>query len=116
IAATLADLHAALGDRDVVIERELTKRFETIARIPLAGARAWVEADADRRRGEFVLLVEGRPVESAPALDPRAVLEALLAELPVKQAVALAVTLTGARRNELYALALEVKGRSKGSE
>ena len=109
IAGTLADLHAALGDRDVVIARELTKRFETIARVPLAEARAWVDADADRRRGEFVLLVEGRPVEAAPALDPRAVLETLLAELPLKQAVALAVALTGARRNDLYALALELK-------
>ena len=109
IAATLADLHAALGDRHVVIARELTKRFETIARVPLAEARAWVEADADRRRGEFVLVVEGRPVASSSALDPRAVLATLLAELPVKQAVALAVTLTGGRRNELYALALELK-------
>ena len=109
IAATLADLHEAFGDRDVVIARELTKRFETIARVPLAGARAWVEADDDRRRGEFVLLVEARAVESAPAFDPRRVLEVLLAELPVKQAVALAVAITGARRNELYALALELK-------
>ncbi len=109
IAQTLADLHAALGERDVVIARELTKRFETIARVPLAEARAWVEADADRQRGEFVLLVEGRPVERSAGLDPRAVLEALLAELPLKQAVSLATKLTGARRNELYAMALELK-------
>lgn len=110
VAATLADLHAALGERDVVIARELTKKFETIARLPLAGARAWVEADDDRRRGEFVLVVEGRPVEAAgPALDPRRLLETLLAELPVKQAVALAVKLTGAKRNDLYALALQLK-------
>ena len=79
----------------MVIARELTKRFETIARVPLAEARAWVEADADRRRGEFVLVIEARPVEPSSALDPRAVLEALLAELPVKQAVALAVEITG---------------------
>ena len=116
IAATLADLHAALGARDVVIARELTKRFETIARVPLAEARAWIEADADRQRGEFVLVVEGRPVAASSALDPRAVLEVLLAELPVKQAVALAVAITGARRNEVYALALEIKGQSRGSE
>jgi len=109
VAQTLADLHAALGDRDVVIARELTKKFETIARVPLAGARAWIEADPDRTKGEFVLVVEGRAVERAPAMDPRKVLEVLLAELPVKQAVALAVKLTGAKRNALYALALEVK-------
>jgi 16S rRNA (cytidine1402-2'-O)-methyltransferase len=109
IAQTLADLHEAFGGRDVVIARELTKRFESIVRLPLAGARVWIEADPDRMRGEFVLLVEGRPVERRPALDLRAVLEKLLAEVPVKQAVSLAVALTGARRNEAYAMALELK-------
>ena len=112
IAATLEDLHAALGARDVVIAREITKKFETIARVPLATARAWIEADPDRVRGEFVLVVEGRPVEAAPAIDSHAVLDALLGELPLKQAVALAVRITGAPRNELYALALERKGRA----
>ena len=109
LAQTLGDLHAALGERDVVVARELTKKFETIARVPLAGARAWAEADDDRRRGELVLVVEARPVEAASALDPRKVLATLLAELPVKQAVALAVKLTGGKRNELYALALSLK-------
>ncbi len=108
IAQTLADLHAQLGERDVVIGRELTKHFETIARVPLAEARAWVEADADRRRGEFVLVVEGREPR-ASGLDPRTVLQALLAELPLKQAVALAAKITGARRNALYAMALDMK-------
>jgi 16S rRNA (cytidine1402-2'-O)-methyltransferase len=109
VAQTLADLHAALGERDVVIARELTKKFETIARVPLAEARAWIEADPDRTRGEFVLVIEGRAVERGTAVDPRKVLATLLAELPVKQAVALAVKLTGGKRNELYALALELK-------
>jgi 16S rRNA (cytidine1402-2'-O)-methyltransferase len=109
-AQTLADLHVALGDRDVVIARELTKKFEAIARVPLAGAREWIEADPDRTRGEFVLVVEGRPVEQTSALDPRKVLATLLAEVPLKQAVALAVKLTGGKRNDLYALALEIIG------
>ncbi len=109
IAQTLGDLHAALGERDVVIARELTKRFETIARVPLAEARAWVEADPDRQRGEFVLVVEARPVEHQAAFDVDRVLATLLAELPVKQAVALAVKLTGAKRNEIYAKALAMK-------
>jgi 16S rRNA (cytidine1402-2'-O)-methyltransferase len=112
IAQTLGDLHDALGDRDVVIARELTKKFETIARVPLASARAWAEAEPDRRRGEFVLVIEGRPVEDTSAVDPRVVLETLLAALPLKQAVALAVKLTGGKRNELYALALEMKSGS----
>ena len=109
IARTLVDLHEAFGERDVVIARELTKRFESIVRLPLSAARDWIEAEEDRRRGEFVLLLEGRAVERGAALDPRAVLEKLVAELPVKQAVSLAVALTHAPRNELYAMALELK-------
>jgi 16S rRNA (cytidine1402-2'-O)-methyltransferase len=42
------------------------------------------------------------------------VLEALLAQLPVKSAVALAVKLTGGKRNELYEAALKIKDNSKG--
>ncbi|HLX22188.1 MAG TPA: 16S rRNA (cytidine(1402)-2'-O)-methyltransferase [Usitatibacter sp.] len=112
ISQTLGDLHEALGDRVVVIAREITKRFETIAKVPLAGARAWVDADEDRRRGEFVLVIEGRAPVVRDPLDPATVLAALLAELPVKQAVALAVKITGGKRNALYAIALELKGRS----
>ena len=106
IEATLADLHAALGERDVVVCRELTKRFETIARVPLAQALDWARADDNRSRGEFVLVVEGRPVEAAPSVVPLHVLEVLLAELSVKQAAALAAKITGANRSELYQMAL----------
>jgi 16S rRNA (cytidine1402-2'-O)-methyltransferase len=109
IVATLGDLHAALGERDVVVCREVTKKFETITRVPLAGAVAWIEADPDRQRGEFVLVIEGRPVEDTTALDPRKVLATLLEEVPLKSAVTMAAKLTGGKRNELYALALEMK-------
>ena len=110
ISQTLGDLHAALGDRDVLIAREITKRFETITKVPLAEAQAWVDGHDDRRRGEFVLVIEGHAPESHDAFDPRAVLKALLADLPVKQAVALAVKITGGKRNDLYAMALGMKG------
>ena len=109
VVETLTALHAALGDRDVVIARELTKRFETITRMRLADAAAWVAADEDRHRGEFVLVVEGRAVERSDGADAHAVLETLMTELPLKQAVALAVKLTGAKRNDLYQLALSLK-------
>jgi 16S rRNA (cytidine1402-2'-O)-methyltransferase len=39
-----------------VIAREITKRFETITRVPLAGAVAWLNENPDRSRGEFVLV------------------------------------------------------------
>ena len=109
VAETLADLHEALGERDVVIARELTKRFETITKRPLAGASAWVGEDENRERGELVLVIEGRAAQAKTANDPQVLLEVLLAELPLKQAVSLATRISGGKRNELYALALKMK-------
>jgi 16S rRNA (cytidine1402-2'-O)-methyltransferase len=108
VAETLGDLHASLGDRDVVLAREITKRFETIERVPLAKAAAWVAENPDRTRGEFVLVIEGKPPADS-ANDPLPVLEALLAQLPLKSAVALAAKITGGRRNALYQAALKMK-------
>lgn len=113
VVDTVRDLHAFLGERDLVIARELTKKFESIHRVALGEAAAWLEADDDRRRGEFVLVVEGRPVPRREGLDEDAVLGALLAEVPLKQAVAIAAKLTGGKRNALYERALALRDQPK---
>jgi 16S rRNA (cytidine1402-2'-O)-methyltransferase len=97
------------GARDVVIARELTKLFETVHACRLAEARTWLAADANRQRGEFVLVVSGAPATPDDGRETRRVLEALLAELPVKTAVKVAAQITGAPRNALYAAALELQ-------
>lgn len=113
VGATLADLHAALGDRDVVIARELTKRFESIVRVPLREAAAWLADDADRSRGEFVLVVEGREPAQA-GVEAARVIEVLADALPPSQAAALAAKITGESRGDLYRAALERSGRQRG--
>ena len=95
--------------REIVIARELTKMFEQIARMPLADASAWLAADANHQRGEFVLVVSGPPPRSGMDAETERVLSALLAELPVKQAAKLAAEITGQPKNALYARALELK-------
>lgn len=112
VEATVADLAARLEpQREMVIARELTKLFEEIARLPLAAAPAWLAADANRRRGEFVLLVSAPP-PPREGIDAEAerILKLLLAELPVKQATKLAAEITGQPKNDLYARALEIRG------
>jgi 16S rRNA (cytidine1402-2'-O)-methyltransferase len=110
IAATLDALVAALGaGREIAIARELTKRFESIHRCRLGDAPAWLAADADRARGEFVLIIGAPATEAASRAgeaDGQRALAVLLSELPLAQAVRLAARLTGAPRNTLYAQAL----------
>jgi 16S rRNA (cytidine1402-2'-O)-methyltransferase len=115
IEAAVADLEAVLGgNRSIVIARELTKLFETLHACTLAEAPAWLAADANQRKGEFVLLVEGADAKAEPdSASAKRALEALLAELPLKQAVDLAVKITGGKKNELYKQALAMKNRNR---
>ena len=74
---------------------------------------AWVKADPNRERGEFVVLVEGAPAETdAAEAEGERVLQILLAELPVKQAAALTAQITGLKKNALYDRALQIKSAS----
>ncbi len=98
------------GERRIVIARELTKMFEQIQVCKLSGAADWLRENDDHRRGEFVLLVEGRDEEAGTRDDDsERVLGILLRELPLKQAVKLAAEITGAKKNALYDRALELK-------
>jgi 16S rRNA (cytidine1402-2'-O)-methyltransferase len=112
VTECVADLAAVLGgEREIVIARELTKMFEAIHRCRLDQAGAWLAADANRQRGEFVLIVSGGQAEALEGLPAEAerVLRLLLAELPLKQSAALAAAISGARKNELYARALALR-------
>jgi len=104
------DMSTALGpERVLVIARELTKLFEQIHRCRLGEAAAWLREDTDRQRGEFVLIAEGNAARRESAkLDWERVLTTLLAELPLAHAVKLACELTGARKNVVYARALQL--------
>jgi 16S rRNA (cytidine1402-2'-O)-methyltransferase len=108
LAAALAEAAPA---RPLTLCRELTKQFETVATMPAGALPAWLAADANRQRGEFVLVLHAQAADDPGEFDPAALhtLEVLQRELPLKQAVALAAEISGAPRNALYALALSKK-------
>jgi len=80
----------------------------------LTDAVDWLNADTNQQRGEFVLLVHPEVLEKAEGLDEETlrILQRLLQELPLKQAVALATDITGQKKNELYEAALALKAAS----
>lgn len=111
IESLLQGLAEACGPRSVTVCRELTKQFETVVTLPADALPAWLAEDTNRARGEFVVVVHALApaADEAGANDHDATLRTLMAELPLKQAVALAAELTGAPRNALYARALVLK-------
>lgn len=110
IADTVADLVTVFGgEREIVFARELTKTFEEIHACSLSEAVAWIGADPNRERGEYVLIMSGAPEQEKSAVETQRVLEVLLLELPVKQAAKLAAQITGEKKNHLYELALKLR-------
>lgn len=112
IKALLELLAEVCPVQTVTVCRELTKQFETVHTALAASLPAWLAADAQRERGEFVLVLHAvAPSASDDSLPESALraLKALMPALPLKQAVSLAAELSGAPRNALYELALQWK-------
>lgn len=107
----LQDMAAVLPiERGVVIARELTKLHETIVKLPLAEMVELVENDANMRKGEFVVIVEGAEKidvsDNAITPEQERILKLLLAECSVKKAVDLTVEITGGKKKPIYQMAL----------
>ncbi|NNJ84035.1 MAG: 16S rRNA (cytidine(1402)-2'-O)-methyltransferase [Gammaproteobacteria bacterium] len=116
ILATTQDMAEVLGgERQVVIARELTKAFETIYSGSLSAIAHRLSEDSNNQRGEFVVVVEGKPKvdpiegagEGAVTAEDQRILHLLMEELPLKKAVILAARLTGRKKNALYRIALQ---------
>ncbi len=100
LARSLASLAEALPDRPVAVCRELTKRFEEVAR----GTAAEVaERFAGGTKGEITLILgPGTEVESENEGALEAVAELLAAGTPRRAAAEVVSRLTGVPKNQLY--------------
>lgn len=116
IGDSLADLVAVLGgERRVCLAREISKRFEESFTASAAEVLGWQAADANRARGEFVLVIGGAAGGADDAQAER-VLRLLLEELSPSRAARLAAAITGASRKTLYERALRETGMRGESE
>jgi 16S rRNA (cytidine1402-2'-O)-methyltransferase len=112
----LKNLTEVCGEKRLAtLVREMTKNFETIIHDTLKNIYQVVKADPNQRRGEFVLIVQGA---GELTLEPQEeelqrIIKILIAELPLKQAVALAAKITHAKRNHIYDLALKASHSSQ---
>jgi len=113
IKASLSDMVNVFGEqRSAVLAREISKTFETIRQASLLELSEWVAGDENQRKGEFVVIVQGQASrQSEDAVSLEHILKVLLEELPVKQASKLAASITGAKKNSVYKLALDLQSR-----
>ena len=115
----LKDMIQVFGEERVaVLAKELTKVFETVYRENLPGIFNWLNAQPQRQKGEFVLVVQGAPKPDNNVLSPETIriFQLLRQELSLKQAAKLTSEITGDSKNLLYAFGITLKGNEKNLE
>ena len=113
ILNTMEKVAQILPEHDVTLCREMTKTFESFYRLKAKDSPAFLEADPDRTKGEFVVAI-GALKEDQVAISPQIVdaLKTLVQTTPVKVACNVVANLTGLKKNDLYNLALELKEKN----
>ncbi len=113
IKETLLTLGQSLeADRQIVVGRELTKKFEQVITLTAGHIPQWLEK-AESLKGEFIILVAGRPTnaDEAPAHATRMMwAHALAPYLGSKEIAAVLSQVLGLSKKEAYQLALNAKG------
>ena len=105
LAATLHDLHTALGDRRVALIKELTKIHESIEFGTLSELDG--KYDGIKLKGEYVIIIEAKPKEEIKAeeqqTDPVELARAYIAEgLSTNEAAKKAAKETGCKKSDIY--------------
>lgn len=98
--------------------REITKTFETIKQLNLGELRDWLASDANQRKGEMVLVLAPKQLEtegglSQSSIDQDKLADLLLAELPATKVAKILAKLTGGKKQALYRELLEKTGQTE---
>jgi len=110
IEASIEDLGCVFGtQRRAVIAREITKTFEQFYSGSLGEIKAWLAAEPNHRKGEFVITVAGSEASSGQEYAEKPLLQVLLDYMSVKQASLAAARITGKPKKELYKQAVALK-------
>lgn len=108
VAELLRDLLESLGNRQAVVCRELTKRFEEVTRGHLADLEAGF-ADRDVK-GEIVVLVDRGDEQAADDDTVEDAMRKALAQMSVKDAAQAVAEAYGVQKRVAYQLALKIGG------
>ena len=116
IKETLLDLSKHLeGERQILVGRELTKKFEQLVALQISEIPAWLET-AESLKGEFIVLGAGRQANNHEALEHSSLLvwaNALSPYLGSKEIAAVLSQTLGLSKKEAYQVALDAKAQSE---
>lgn len=110
ITRLIEQIDQVLPLAQIVIAKEMTKRYENFIRGTATECLRVFNQDEYLEKGEFVVLIHAAGVDATTAfgIDTRALLKRLMQDMTLKKSVRLAVDITGLKKNDLYQQALEL--------
>jgi len=102
-------------ERQVLVGRELTKKFEQLVTLTAADIPEWLE-NAESLKGEFIILIAGRQANADEAPEHSTLLiwaNALSPYLGSKEIAAVLAQTLGLSKKDAYQAALDAKGQNK---
>lgn len=115
LVKTLEELYEILGDRNITLCRELTKKYETIFSSTLSGALSYYQKETPK--GEFVLVIQGKKLQELKEEQQKNWESISLSAhmmnyeeqgIPRKEAMKLVAKDRGISKREVYAMLLEI--------
>ena len=111
ILDTVKDIQRVLGERSIVVAKELTKTFETYVSGTPQDVITYLEEDATHQKGEFVVMIGPALInEQALPSEAMSLLMILCDHMPLKKAAAVVAEHYGLKKNALYQAGLDAKG------
>lgn len=110
----LVDASEVLGDRQIAVCREISKRFEEVVRGNISDLAARYDKEG-APKGEVVVVLEAAKAAAnkGSTIDTDKVLKTALNHMSVKSAATFVAEITGERRKELYNKALQLNANAR---
>jgi 16S rRNA (cytidine1402-2'-O)-methyltransferase len=110
ILDTVTDIQRVLGERHIVVAKELTKTFETYVSGSAQDVIDYLTTDAAHQKGEFVVMIGPAKVnEQAIPSEAMSLLQTLCEHMPLKKAAAVVAGHYDLKKNALYQAGLDAK-------
>ena len=110
ILDTVTDIQRVLGERNIVVAKELTKTFETYASGSAQDVIDSLTAEPAHQKGEFVVMIAPAQInEQAIPSEAMSLLNTLCEHMPLKKAAAVVASHYDLKKNALYQAGLDAK-------
>lgn len=110
IMDTVCTIQKVLGERQIVVAKELTKTFETYVSGTPQDVIDYLESDAAHQKGEFVVMIGPAHIdEQAIPSEAMSLLMTLCEHIPLKKAAGIVAAHYDLKKNALYQAGLDAK-------